>query len=357
MGLRVLVIIALLLLCPQMDASSSLCIEPRNSFSQDGFADLQWSPDDTLLYVSTMGRVSIFGPDESPSPIVIHEVCAGRFPVIGVTNSYYAIGSDFLPALMIYATETHRMTYQLTTEYENIRSVGFSDAGAQVVMSTSNYDEGGFFDIDRNIEVRDYQSGDTMAELLTDGASDAPYLPYDANVAFASAEIVAVMGMDLENAFVLYQPLSYLWNWRTGEVRQIDLEVDSWGVMMDASTLVVPNATEGRTLSLQLITLQPEFRIQSPLVFDIPVEDPAHLRLSANAGRSLLAIADDRGQLWIVDLVAQEIIAHQELQRHATRIALDHAGQRLALGYRDGTLEVWDLTTGTVIALDSIFAD
>ena len=357
MGLRVLVIIALFLLSPQVDASNSLCIEPRNSYDQDSFADLQWSPDDTLLYVSTMGRVSIFGLDESSSSTVIYEVCEGRFPVIGVTNSYYAIGSDFLPALMIYAAETHRLAYQLTTEYENIRSVGFSGAGAQVVMSTSNYDADGFSDIDRNIEVRDYRTGDTMAELLTDGASDAPYLPYDANVAFASAEIVAVMGMDLENAFVLYQPFAYLWNWRTDEVRQIDLEVDSWGVMLDASTLAVLNATEGRALSLRLITLQPEFRIQSPLVFDIPVEDPAHLRLSANAGRSLLAIADDRGPLWIVDLVAQEIITHQELQRPATRIALDHAGRRLALGYQGGTLEVWDLTTGTVSGLGSVFAE
>jgi WD40 repeat protein len=92
-----------------------------------------------------------------------------------------------------------------------------------------------------------------------------------------------------------------------------------------------------------------------PHAHNIKVDDILSIRLSENALKSLIAIEDKQGQVWIIDLTTQQVKAQRNFERFANSISLDYSGRYLALGYYDGTLEVWDILNDIVIPVGNLF--
>ena len=354
--LQVVYVIAILSLPQILVAQDDPCIEPRNSYAEDNVVDIHWSPSDTELYVSTMGKVSVYEMDGDDSQVVIHEFCAGRFPEIAVSDSYYAVGSDFLPIVSVYDTETNNLVYQLDIDSENVRSISFNQTENLIAVSKSNYDEGGFFDIDRNIEVWDFQNGEVLATLMPEENLDSLYLPFDTDVAFLEENLVLITGVDQEDAFVSTQPFVMVWNWRTGEISDSGIEANTLLQVIDSWRLVIIDSDQDSKISLQLMRLQQDFHLEESHIYDIEIEDMLMTRFSVNAYDSLLAIENAEGHIWIIDLAKQKIVLYREFERFANSISFDHAGQHLALGYHDGTLEVWDIQNDTIALIGHVFA-
>jgi WD40 repeat protein len=350
---HILYLFATFLLTLPTQANNEACIEPRNGYAGDIIADIQWSLDDSTFYISTMGKVWAYEVDEE-QPRLVHNVCDGRFPVIGISEISYAVGSDFLPVLSIYDMETDELLYEIAIASENIRSIAFDSSGDYVALSTSNWTEDGFFDINRNIEIWNFRTGELLAELVPDeNDPDAVYLPFGSRVSFIADDTVLVAGIDMENAFVLSQPMVYLWNWQTHAIESVNIEADTM-IKVVGSDLAIIDKYGDASINLQVVHLLPKLQVDASLSYDILLGDYSETRFSGSSKSSLLAIENREGQIWVIDLNQEQIIDSRILESFATTLAFNHAGQRIALGYHDGTIQLWDLLSDSIVTIGDV---
>jgi hypothetical protein len=231
-------------------AQDDECIEPRNDYTEDTIGDIKWSGDNTTLYVSTMGKVWIHKVDSEASITVVHEICEGRFPEIAVSPTYYAIGSDFLSTVSIYNTMTNALVYKIAIDKENVRSIGINENQDSIVVSTSNYTEDGFFDIDRNVEIWNFINGTILGSLVAESNEQDLYLPFNTNVTFLSDSLILLTGVDEENSFAETPTfLTTTWNWQTGEIRTVDIESNALLKILDTSRFVIAGKNQEHKLS------------------------------------------------------------------------------------------------------------
>jgi WD40 repeat protein len=349
---HILYFILIVLFSTPVKATNNACIEPRNSISQDTVANIQWALDNNSIYISTMGTVWKLGNDNSLE--LLHTICDGRFPVIAVSEMYYAIGSSFLPRVLIYDTVTNQLFREITIPYENTRFIDFSVTEANLVLSTSNWDETGFFDIDRNIELWDINTGEVLKELIPNETdSDSIYLALGSNANFLSNDAVLVAGVDREDPGRPPQPLVYLWNWQTGSVEQLTIDANI-GLGIANSSLVSINSREGG-IEVQTTNLLPIVDVASSQHYDISLEGNFEIALFSNGEDSLLALENQDGYIWVIDLNIGQIAYSRDIGSFATVIAFDHQGQQLALGYQDGIVQVWNLSSDAINTLGDVF--
>jgi WD40 repeat protein len=333
-------------------ADYDACIQPRNSFSQNTVSDIQWSYNDNTLYVATMGTIWKLSLDHS-SIEPLHLVCEGRFPVIEISETYYAVGSDFLPRLFIYDSARDDLRHELDLPSENVRTIAFNDTENYIALSSSQWDETGFFDTDRNVEVWDFVTGEIVAELISN-ENDGLYLPFAPSVSFLPDDTIVVYGIDAEDAGNPHQPIVYIWNWRTNVVETMDIEADTIVQMAD-SDIVVINKQGDASISVQMIRLLPTVQYRSPQSYDIALGEYFETRTATHVNDYLLAIENQDGYIWIIDLEEERIVQSRRLEGFPSVLSIDHSGERLALGYQNGVIQIWDLPSDTVVTVDNVF--
>jgi WD40 repeat protein len=333
-------------------ADYDACIKPRNSFSQNTISDIQWSINDSMLYVATMGTIWKISLDHS-SLEPLHQICVGRFPVIEISETYYAVGSDFLPRLFIYDSASDDLRYELDLPSENVRTVAFNDTENYVALSSSRWDETGFFDTDRNVEVWDFATSEIAAELISNG-NDGLYLPFTPSVNFLTDDTIVVYGIDVEDAWNPHQPIVYIWNWRTNVVETIDIETGAIMQMVDAEIAAI-NKQGDASISVQMIRLLPTVHYGSPQSYDIALGEYFETRTATQVNNHLLAIENQDGYIWIIDLEEERIVQSRSLEGFPNVLSFDHSGERLALGYQNGMIQIWDLPSDTVVTVDNVF--
>lgn len=342
-------VIVTMLLSGFLVNAQDTCIEPRNNYSQNTISNIVWADDTSTIYVSTMGQVLVKEINASQTAAMIHQVCPGRFPEVSANNSYYVIGSDFLPSIFVYFSETNELATELNIDSENTHSIAIDILNEKIALSTSAYDADGFFTLDRNIEIREFSTGELLATLVSDNSIN---LPFDASLRFITPELLLVSGIDQDDTFVELQAVAMTWNWQTGETNQIEIHPDTQIIALETRLLTLRAA--GDQIIIQEIPLLAGIDSETSFMLDIEIDNITTVTLSGNDSESLLALTSGSGYIWIVDIRSQEIILQQELTDIVRIVSFDHTGQYLALGYGDGTVEIWDWQTDRIVWTDNI---
>jgi WD40 repeat protein len=162
-----------------------------------------------------------------------------------------------------------------------------------------------------------------------------------------------VAGIDMENAFVLSQPMVYLWNWQTHAIESVNIEADTM-IKVVGSDLAIIDKYGDASINLQVVHLLPKLQVDASLSYDILLGDYSETRFSGSSKSSLLAIENREGQIWVIDLNQEQIIDSRILESFATTLAFNHAGQRIALGYHDGTIQLWDLLSDSIVTIGDV---
>ncbi|MCB9461410.1 MAG: hypothetical protein H6670_17285 [Anaerolineaceae bacterium] len=350
-----LIVLVLLLLSHIVTFADDSCIEPRNSYSGDVIVGIEWAPNSQSIFVSTMGRVTIFDLTSFTKPPIVHEVCSGRFPVIGVGNAHYAIGGDFRSSILLFDLETHQLINEIEVQAENVNSIAFNETDSLIVISISDWDEGGFFDINRMLEIITIDNGEVVATLDSERDESAPYLSFKMGVAFMSDGRVLATGLDQEDSFVETQPIVILWDWQNSESSTVEVEPNKLIGLLDEMSLVTLEIIGRDEILLQTTNLESHDPLSSAS-YAIAATELADIELATTSELSLIAIENSERHVWIIDLSSQTITNERQLEGYAIEMAFNQSGNQLAIGYGSGNVEVWNLETGEISPIGNALA-